>query len=94
MDELVALQVEAISNLKIDKITVWDSSGGESGSSSTANFISNFVKSIPPLQELSSMVGIELPEYLGRIASEAPPIEAAKKPTKPKSKQAKPKGDK
>lgn len=74
MEELVEKQVEAISNLKIDKITVWDSGGGGNGSSSTANFISNFVKSIPPLQDISSMVGIELPEYLGRIAEDKPAV--------------------
>jgi len=68
MEELVARQVEAIQNLKIDKITVWDS--GSPGSSSTANFISNLYKSIPPLQEISSMVGIELPEYLGKMKQE------------------------
>jgi len=68
MEELVARQVEAIKNLKIDKITVWDS--GSTGSSSTANFVSNLYKSIPPLQEISSMVGIELPEYLGKVKQE------------------------
>ncbi len=36
IEEIVATQVEAIKNLKIDKITVWDS--GNAGSSSTANF--------------------------------------------------------
>jgi flotillin len=67
MEELVSKQVEAISNLKIDKITVWDSGSG--GSSSTANFLSSFIKSLPPLQDLSTMVGLELPEYLGKMAS-------------------------
>ena len=91
MENLVEQQVKAISNLKIDKITVWDSGGGGNGSSSTANFISNFVKSIPPLQELSSMVGIELPDYLGQIASETPPVEAVAKKPAGKKKPAKPK---
>jgi flotillin len=65
MEELVSKQVEAISNLKIDKITVWDSGSG--GNSSTANFLSSFIKSLPPLQDLSSMVGLELPDYLGKM---------------------------
>ena len=68
MEQLVARQVDAIKNLKIDKITVWDS--GSAGSSSTANFISNLYKSIPPLQDIASMVGIELPEYLGKMKAE------------------------
>ena len=66
LQEVVALQVEAIKNIKIDKITVWDS--GTAGSSSTANFVSNLVKSVPPLHEVAAMAGVELPEYLGRVA--------------------------
>lgn len=66
LEELVSRQVEAIRNLKIDKITVWDS-GGKDGSS-TANFISGLFKSLPPLQDISEMAGFELPEYLGKMA--------------------------
>lgn len=65
IQELVGAQVEAISKLKIDKITVWDT-GGANGST-TANFISGLVKSIPPLQDLAAMAGIELPDYLGKL---------------------------
>ena len=66
IEEIVKLQVEAIKNIKIDKITVWDS-GSTDGSSSTANFISNLIKSVPPLHEVANMAGVELPEYLGHI---------------------------
>ena len=66
LEELVARQVEAISNLQIDKITVWDS-GGNGDGSSTSNFISNLFKSLPPLQDISEMAGFELPEYLGNL---------------------------
>jgi flotillin len=71
IEDLVASQVEAISKLKIDKITVWDSGGSDS--STTANFLSNMFKSLPPLQELSAMAGVELPEYLGKIVQEPVP---------------------
>jgi flotillin len=71
LEELVARQVEAISNLKIDKITVWDSGGNGNGSgSSTSNFIANLFKSLPPLQEISEMAGLELPEYLGKVKNQ------------------------
>ena len=66
IEEIVARQVEAIKNLKIDKITVWDSAGN--GGSSTANFVSSLIKSLPPLQEIAKMAGVELPGYLGRMA--------------------------
>ncbi len=71
MEEIVGKQVEAIQNLKIDKITVWDSGNGNGEGSSTANFLSGMVKSIPPLQDLAQMAGVELPEFLGRIADSA-----------------------
>jgi flotillin len=72
IEHMVSLQVEAIKNLKIDKITVWDSAAGEGKGSSTANFASSLIKSIPPLQDVAAMAGIELPEYLGKVAGEKP----------------------
>jgi flotillin len=66
LPELVRLQTEAIKNIKIDKITVWDGGSGNSadGKNSTANFISGLYKSVPPLQEIFNMAGMELPDYL------------------------------
>jgi len=75
MEELVSKQVDAIKGLKIDKITVWDAAGGEKGSS-TAGFLSSLIKSLPPLQDIAAMAGIELPEYLGRAKAQDNPGEA------------------
>lgn len=66
IEHIVETQVEAIKNIKIDKITVWDS-GGNGDGSSTSNFVSSLIKSVPPLQDIAAMAGVELPEYLGRI---------------------------
>jgi flotillin len=68
IEHMVSLQVEAIRNLKIDKITVWDSGGGKEGGSSTANFASSLIRSLPPLHEVARMAGVDLPEYLGTMA--------------------------
>ena len=68
LEEIVKLQVEAIKNIKIDKITVWDSGSGEG--SSTSNFMNQFVKSLPALHDVASMAGLELPQYLGKIIDE------------------------
>ncbi|MDO4496823.1 MAG: SPFH domain-containing protein [Bacteroidales bacterium] len=66
LPELVKTQVEAIKGINIDKVTVWDNgAGGADGKSSTAGFISNLYKSVPPLQELFDQAGMKLPEYLG-----------------------------
>ncbi len=71
IETIVEKQVDAIKNLKIDKITVWDSgSSKDGGNSSTANFVSNFVKTLPPLQDVAGMAGVELPAYLGRMNPE------------------------
>lgn len=64
LPELVKLQSEAIKNIKIDKVTVWENGSGADGKSSTANFLSGMYKSVPPLQEMFNMAGMQLPEYL------------------------------
>lgn len=64
MESLVKTQVEAIKNLKIDKITVWDSGSNGDGKTSTANFLSGLMKSLPPMTELFDMAGLQLPELL------------------------------
>jgi flotillin len=77
LEEIVKVQAEAIKNIKIDKITVWDSgcTNSENGSS-TSNFISQFVKSLPALHDISSLAGLELPPFLGHVSKEAPKPEA------------------
>lgn len=65
LPELVRTQVEAVKNIKIDKITVWDSGNGNSeNGSSTANFVSGMMKTVPPLNDLFNMAGLNLPSYL------------------------------
>jgi flotillin len=66
LEEVVKLQTEAVRNIKIDKITVWDSASGDKGSA-TANFMSSMVQAIPPLHDVARMAGVELPDYLGHI---------------------------
>jgi len=87
LPKLVEEQAKAISNLKIDKITVWDSGKGKDGKGSTADFLSGMVGSLPPLHEITKNAGIELPEYLGKLAAkenaEAEEVSEAK-PDQPK----------
>ncbi len=68
MPELIAEQVKAIQNLKIDKITVWDSGqGADGGAGSTAGFLRGMIGSLPPMHELAKQAGIELPGVLGKV---------------------------
>ncbi|SNR54050.1 flotillin family protein [Lutibacter flavus] len=64
LPELVKTQAEAIKNIKIDKVTVWENGGGKDGKTSTSNFISGMYKAVPPLQEMFNMAGMQLPGYL------------------------------
>jgi flotillin len=65
MEELIKVQVEAIKNIKIDKVTVWDGAGGEK--TATAGFLSGLMKSIPPMHDLFDMAGMQLPSFLGQL---------------------------
>lgn len=78
LPDLVAEQVKAIQNLKIDKITVWDSAAGGSSNGhagdgdplshgSTARFLRSLIGSLPPMHELAQQAGIDLPSVLGKV---------------------------
>ena len=80
LPELVKTQVDAIKNINIDKVTVWDNGSGQGsdGKTSTAGFVSGLYKSIPPLSELFEQAGMSLPEYLGKKNAEnAEEVEAS-----------------
>jgi flotillin len=82
LPELVRMQSEAIKNIKIDKVTVWENGSGADGKTSTANFLSGMYKSVPPLQEMFNMAGMELPEYLkGKDKEDKAVTEESKKKT-------------
>lgn len=71
LPELVKTQVEAVKGINIDHVTVWDGgSQGVDGKGSTANFLSGLMKSVPPLNELFDMAGLNLPEYLAKKQAE------------------------
>jgi flotillin len=73
LPELVKMQTDAIRNIKIDKVTVWENgnANGE-GKNSTANFVSGLYKAVPPLKDIFDMAGMNLPEYLGKDTSKLP----------------------
>ena len=71
LQEIVALQTEAIKGIKIDKVTVWDGGGKTAdGKTTTANFLSGMLQSLPPLHDVAGMAGLDLPGYLGKVKSD------------------------
>jgi flotillin len=83
LPQLVREQVQAIANLKIDKITVWDNGNGADGKSSTASFLSGLAGAVPPLHEIAKNVGVELPQYLGKLDASSTSTPAAKAKSTP-----------
>lgn len=66
LPDIAQIQVEAIKNLKIGNITVWDNMSGGDGKPTTANFLSGMIGALPQFHDLFKMVGLNLPEYFGK----------------------------
>lgn len=67
IEDIVGKQVEAIKNIKFDKITVWDGGAGSNNGSTTANFMKDLIKSLPAMHDLAQQAGIQLPNVLGKV---------------------------
>lgn len=76
LENIVSEQVKAISGLKIDKVTVWDNGENKDGKTSTANFLSGMLKSLPPLEEVYNMAGLSLPKIVAPQKAEDAAAEA------------------
>ena len=70
IEDIVSKQVEAIKNIKFDKITVWDGGAGSKDGSTTANFMRDLIKALPAMHDLAGQAGIELPQILGKVGSQ------------------------
>lgn len=70
LQDLMQIQVDAIKNIKIDKVTVWDNMNGKDGKPTTANFLAGMMSAVPPMNEIFKQAGMELPNYLGKEISE------------------------
>lgn len=67
LDNLTEASSRAISNIKFDKVVVWEN-GGQNGTSNTANFLQNMARTLPPMmQVMKDIGGIEMPESLAKL---------------------------
>ena len=73
LEAIVAEQVKAIAGVKIDKVTVWDNGASSDGKTATAGFLSGLLKSLPPLEDLYRMAGLEMPELIAPKKAESAP---------------------
>ena len=82
MDKLAETAATAISNVKFDKVVVWDGGAGTNGETATAGFLQGMARSLPPMMNvLKDLAGVELPGYLGRVVTDAAPQVPAPAPT-------------
>src|SRR5438876_424461 len=72
LDNLAQTAATAISNIKFDKVIVWDNAGNGAGTSNTSNFLQSMARTLPPmLQIMKDIGGVEMPEYLAKLTTDA-----------------------
>lgn len=70
LDNLAAASAAAISNIKFDKIVVWDG-GRDDGTSSASNFLQSMARTLPPMMQVFKDIGgVELPESIIKMAAD------------------------
>ncbi len=73
LDKLAEESARAISNIKFDKVVVWEHGSIDGGKGSTAGFLSSMANVLPPmLHTMKDVAGIEIPEYLAKLVEENP----------------------
>lgn len=71
LDNLADASAKAISNIKFDKVVVWENGGGKNGRSNTADFLHGMAGTLPPmLQVMKDIGGVEIPDALAKLAGE------------------------
>lgn len=71
LDQLAQASATAISNIKFDKVIVWDNANGNGHGSNTSHFLQNLARVLPPMmQVMKDIGGVEMPEYLARLTPE------------------------
>src|SRR6185436_8161452 len=95
IEELSKTAAQASSNVKFDKVVVWDG-GGLDGKNGTAGFLRGLAGALPPMMHMMRDIGgVDMPAYFGKLVEEearkraatevtpvpsAPAAPAAKKP--------------
>ena len=68
MEGLAQASATAISNIKFDKIVVWENGASNGQGSNTASFLHNMARAMPPMmQVLRDVGGVEVPEFLAKL---------------------------
>ena len=70
LDHLADTTAKAISNIKFDKVIVWDG-GSPDGKGGAAGFVRSLAAALPPaLQIMRDVGGVQMPDYVGTLVGE------------------------
>jgi flotillin len=78
LQDIAGIQAQAIQNLPIEKVIVWDGGGKDGGLNGLGG---RLMGALPPMHELAKQVGLDLPAFLGTMQDEQgtkekkPPVE-------------------
>jgi len=68
----------AISNIKFDKVVLWNGAGGANGPGGVSSLVEDLVKVLPPLMQVAEEIGgVQLPGIFGKRVQEATAAAAA-----------------
>ena len=76
LDHLAEQSAKAISEIKFDKVTVWDggsgNGSGDGGRGGVAGFLGSLGGAVPPLLDVMKNIGgVEMPSFLGTLVDES-----------------------
>ena len=64
LQDIAGIQAQAIQDLPIEKVIVWDGGGKEGG---MAGLGGRLMGALPPMHDIAKQVGLDLPEFLGKL---------------------------
>jgi len=71
IDHLSETAAKAISNVKFDKVIVWDSGDGANGNGGASGFMRGLASSLPPMMQMMRDIGgVDMPDYFGKLVED------------------------
>jgi flotillin len=71
LDGLAQTAAQAISNIKFDKVIVWENGANGNGRTNTSHFLQGLAHTLPPIMQIMKDIGgVEMPEYIARFSPE------------------------
>jgi flotillin len=72
LDHIAETAASAISNIKFDKVVVWEGGAKDGSAGGTANFLQSMARTLPPMMQVMKDVGgVQLPDFMGKMVPEA-----------------------